>query len=76
MNSPTGQPCQRIFTLNGSNDADLRKDAPFGVLLILLSILGVKYPPKTPNFWGANERFKPNGLTIESFLLSKLLHQF
>jgi len=30
-NSPTGQTRQRIFTLDGSNDADLRKGVPFGV---------------------------------------------
>ena len=46
MNSPTGQTRRRIFTLNGSNDADSRKDVPFGVSLTLLPILGVKYPKK------------------------------
>jgi len=30
MNSPTGQTRRRIFTLGGSNDADSRKDVPFG----------------------------------------------
>ena len=30
MNSPTGQTRQRIFTLDGTNDADLRNDVPFG----------------------------------------------
>jgi len=49
MNSPTGQTRRRMFTLDGSNDADSRKDVPFGVLLILLHILGVKYP-QNPNF--------------------------
>ena len=39
MNSPTGQTRQRIFTLDGSNDADSRKDVLFGVSLILLRIL-------------------------------------
>ena len=29
MNSPTGQTRRRIFTLDGSNDADSRKDVPF-----------------------------------------------
>ena len=33
MNSPTGQTRRRIFTLNGSNDADSRKDVPFGGLV-------------------------------------------
>jgi len=57
MNSPTGQTRRRMFTLDGSNDADSRKDVPFGVLLILLHILGVKYP-QNPNFWGVNRRFQ------------------
>ena len=39
------------FHAYGSNDADSRKDVPFGVLLILLPILGVKYP-QNPQFWG------------------------
>jgi len=41
----------------GSNDADSRKGVPFGVLLILLSILGVK-SPENPNFWGVNRSFQ------------------
>jgi len=32
-------------------------DVPFGVLLTLFPILGVKYP-QTPNFWGVNRRFQ------------------
>ena len=42
MNSPTGQTSRQIFTLDGSNDADSRKDVPFGFSLIFISILGVK----------------------------------
>jgi len=30
INSPTGQTRRRIFTLDGSNEADSRKDVPFG----------------------------------------------
>jgi len=30
MNSPTGQTRRRIFTLDGSNNANSRKDVPFG----------------------------------------------
>jgi len=30
MNSPTGQTRRRIFTLDGLNDADSRKDVLFG----------------------------------------------
>ena len=61
MNSRTGQTRRRIFTLDGSNEADSRKHVPFfgggTVSLILLLILGVKYPQK-PQFWGVNERFQ------------------
>jgi len=32
VNSPTGQTPQRIFTVDSLNDADLRKDVPFGGL--------------------------------------------
>jgi len=56
MNSPRGQILRRIFTLDGSNDADSRKDVPFGVSLALLPILGVK-SPENPNFGGENRRF-------------------
>ena len=37
-NSPTGQTRRRIFTHNGSNDADSRKDVPFWEFFTLLSI--------------------------------------
>jgi len=57
MNSPTGQTRRWIFMLDGSNDADSRKDVPFGVLLTLLDILGVK-SPENHNFWGVNRRFQ------------------
>ena len=57
MNSPTDQTRRRIFTLDGSNDADSRKDALLGVSLTLLPILGVK-SPENPNFWGVNRRFR------------------
>jgi len=57
MNSPTGQTRRRIFTLDSSNDADLRKDVPFGGVVDIAPHFGVKYP-KNPNFWGANRRFQ------------------
>ena len=57
MNSPTGQTRRRIFTLDGSNDADSRKDVPFGGFVGIASHFGVKYP-KTPNFWGVNRCFQ------------------
>ena len=37
-NSPTGQTAHHIFTLNGLNDADLRKGVPFLFWLILQPI--------------------------------------
>jgi len=59
MNSPTSQTRRRrrIFTIDGSNDADSRSDVPFGVSLILLPVFGVKYPPN-PNFWCVIGRFQ------------------
>jgi len=75
MNSPTGQTRRRIFTFDGSNDADSRKDVPSGVSLILLLILGVKYPPN-PILGAWIGVFKPNEQNIESFMLSKLLQRF
>jgi len=38
VNSPTGQTRRRIFTHDGLNDADLRKDVPFGASLTLRPI--------------------------------------
>jgi len=57
MNSPTGQTRRRIFTLDGSNDADSRVDVLSGVSLTLLPILGVK-SSENPTFWGVNRRFQ------------------
>jgi len=37
-NSPTGQTRRRIFTHDGSNDADSRKDVPFGGLIHIAPI--------------------------------------
>ena len=47
MNSPTGQTCRRTFTLDGSNDADLRKDVPFG------GFVDIAF-----HFGGVNRRFQ------------------
>jgi len=74
MNSPTGQTRRRIFTLDGSNDADSRKDVPFGGFVNIASHDGGEIPQK-PQFWGLGV-FKPNGQNIESFMLSKLMHLF
>ena len=50
MNSPTGQTRRRIFTLDGSNDADSRKDVPFGGFVDIASHFGGKIPKKNPIF--------------------------
>jgi len=57
MNSPTGQTRRGIFTLDGSNDADSRKDVPFGDFVDIAPILGIK-SLENPNFWGVNRRFQ------------------
>ena len=57
MNSPTGQTRRRIFTLDGSNDADSRKDVPFVGFVDIAPHFGGKIPKK-PNFWGVNRRFQ------------------
>jgi len=45
MNSP--QTRRRIFTLDGSNDADLRKDVPFWGFVDIVPYFAGKIPPKT-----------------------------
>jgi len=74
VNSPTGQTRRRIFTLNGSNDADSRMDVPFGGFIDIASHFVGEIPQKS-QFLG-REYFKPNGQNIVSFILSKLLHRF
>jgi len=74
VNSPTGLTRRRIFTLNGSNDADSRMDVPFGGFIDIASHFVGEIPQK-PQFLG-REYFKPNGQNIVSFILSKLLHRF
>jgi len=51
MNLPTGQTRRRIFTLDGSNDADSRKDVPFGGLVDITPHFGGEIPRK-PQFLG------------------------
>jgi len=54
MNSPTGQTRRLIFTLDGSNDADSRKDVPFGGFVDIDTHFGGEIPPpKKNNFGGA-----------------------
>ena len=57
MNSPTGQTRRRIFTIDGSNDADSRKDVPFGGFVDIAPHFGGEIPPKK-HFWGVNRRFQ------------------
>ena len=49
MNSPTGQTRRRIFTLDGSNDADSHKDVPLGGFVDVGPQFGGEIPPK-PQF--------------------------
>ena len=51
INSPTGQTRRRIFTLDGSNDADSRKDVPFGGFVDIASHSWGEIPQK-PQFSG------------------------
>ena len=46
--SPTGQTRRRIFTLDGSNDADSRKDVPFLGIFHIAPHLGGQKPQKPP----------------------------
>ena len=56
MNSPRGQILRRIFTLDGSNDADSRKDVPFGGFVGIAPHFGGKIPRK-PQFLGREYAF-------------------
>ena len=51
MNLPTGQTRRRIFTLDGSNDADSRKDVPFGAFVDIAPHFRGEIPRK-PQFSG------------------------
>ena len=57
MNSPTSQTRRRIFTLDGSNDADSRKGVPFGGFVDTVPNFGGEIP-RNPHFWGVNGRFQ------------------
>ena len=75
MNSPTGQTRRRIFTHDNSNDADSRKDVPFGGIFHTASHLGGQ-KPQNKNFWAWIGVFKPNSRNRTTCILSKLLHRF
>ena len=56
-NAPTCQTPRRIFTHDGSNDADSRKDVPFLEIFHIAPILGGQ-KPQNPQLWGVNRRFQ------------------
>jgi len=55
-NAPTGQTAHHIFTLNGSNESDTRKDVPFLALVDIAAYLEDQITQKT-QFWGVNRHF-------------------
>jgi len=57
MNSPTGQTRRWIYILDGSNDADSRKDVPFGGFVDIAPHFGGEIP-QNPTFLGVNRRFQ------------------
>jgi len=71
-NSPTGQTRRRIFTHDGSNDADSRKDVPFGDFFHIASHLG----GQKPQFWGVNRRFQAKLAKSKKMHIIKKLHRF
>jgi len=76
MNSPTGQTRRRIFTLDGSNDADSRKYVSFGGFVDIAAHFGGEKTHKTPIFGAWIGVFEPNGQNIKSFMYSKLQYRF
>jgi len=52
MKSPRGQTRRRIFTLDGSNDANSHKDVSCGKFVDIAPHFGGEIPPKTPIFLG------------------------
>jgi len=59
-NAPTGQTPRQIFTHDGSNDADSRKDVPFLGFFHIAPHLGGQKPQKKNNFGAWIGVFKPN----------------
>jgi len=57
VNSPSGQTRQRIFTLDGSNNADSRKDVPFGGFVDIAPHFWGEIH-QNPDFGGVNSRFQ------------------
>jgi len=56
VNLPTGQTSQQIFTVDSLKDADLRKDVPFGVSMMINHIYGSKVP-QNPHVGGLSRHF-------------------
>jgi len=56
-NSPTAQTRRRIFTLDGSNDADSRNGVPFGGFVDIAPHFGGEIH-QNPNIWDVNRRFQ------------------
>ena len=59
-NAPTGQTSRRIFTHDGANDVDSRKDVPFLWIFSHCSPFRGSKTPKTLNFGAWIGVFKPN----------------
>jgi len=51
MNSPTGQTGRWIFTLGDSNEADWRKDVPFGGFIDIAPHFGGEITRKPQFLW-------------------------
>jgi len=56
-NSPTGQTVHHIFTLNGSNDADSRKDVPF-LAFVDIALHFEDQIAQKPQFLGVNRHYQ------------------
>jgi len=56
-NSPTGHTRRQIFTHDGSNDADSRKDVPLLEIFHIAPNVGGQNP-QNPQFWVVNRRFQ------------------
>ena len=70
--SPTGQTCRRIFTHDGSNDADSRKDVLFGGFFHITPHLRGQKPPKN-QFLGVNRPFQAKLLKSKNVHIIKTI---
>jgi len=74
-NSPTRQTRQRIFTLDGSNDANSRKGVSFVGFVDIATHFGGGIP-KNPNLGGLNRHFQGKGAKYWKFHAIETLHRF